>query len=213
MRPILSTQTPDVAGPQPRHPEIALRPGDALLVVDLQHDFLPGGALGVAHGDATIAPIDRLVGLFTSRGLPVFASRDWHPPDHCSFTDQGGPWPVHCVAGSHGAEFTDGVRWPAGLTVVSKATEREREAYSALDGTGLREHLIARGVRRLFVVGLATDYCVRATAADALAMGIEVVVPSDAVAAVDVHPGDGERALAEVREHGGLVVDSGAIAP
>ncbi|NWG74125.1 MAG: isochorismatase family protein, partial [Rubrivivax sp.] len=183
--------------------------GDALLVVDLQHDFLPGGALGVAHGDATIAPINRLIELFTSRGLPVFASRDWHPRDHCSFRERGGPWPVHCVAGSHGAAFTDAVHWPADVTVVSKATERDREAYSALDGTGLREHLQARGVRRVFVAGLATDYCVRATAADALALGLEVVVVRDAVAAVDVQPGDGERALADIRSRGGVVVDSG----
>lgn len=183
--------------------------GDALLVVDLQHDFLPGGALGVAHGDATIAPINRLIELFTSRGLPVFASRDWHPRDHCSFRERGGPWPVHCVAGSPGAAFTDAVHWPADVTVVSKATERDREAYSALDGTGLREQLQARGVRRLFVAGLATDYCVRATAADALALGLEVVVVRDAVAAVDVQPGDGERALAEIRSRGGAVVESG----
>ena len=192
---------------------LALGAGDALLVVDLQHDFLPQGALGVAQGDETIAPINRLIGQFSSRGLPVFASRDRHPPDHCSFRAQGGPWPVHCVAGSHGAAFTDAVRWPAGMVVLSKATERDREAYSALDGTGLREHLLARDVHRLFVAGLATDYCVRATAVDAIALGCQVVVLSDAVAAVDLQPGDGERALAEIRERGGLVVDSSALAP
>lgn len=197
----------------PDAPVLAPAAGDALLVVDLQHDFLPGGALGVAHGDATVTPINRLIALFTARGLPVFASRDWHPADHCSFHEQGGPWPVHCVAGTHGAAFTDAVQWPADVTVVSKATARDREAYSALDGTGLREHLAARGVKRIFVAGLATDYCVRATAADALAAGLDVVVVRDAVAAVDVQPGDGERALAEIREHGGRVVESAALVP
>ena len=197
----------------PDAPVLAPAAGDALLVVDLQHDFLPGGALGVAHGDATVTPINRLIALFTARGLPVFASRDWHPADHCSFHEQGGPWPVHCVAGTHGAAFTDAVQWPTDVTVVSKATVRDREAYSALDGTGLREYLAARGVKRIFVAGLATDSCVRATAADALAAGLDVVVVRDAVAAVDVQPGDGERALAEIREHGGRVVESAALVP
>ena len=187
---------------------LAPGPGDALLVVDLQHDFLPGGALGVGGGAAVIEPINRCIGLFASRGLPVFASRDWHPADHCSFQAQGGPWPIHCVAGSHGAAFTEALRLPPGTTVVSKATQRDREAYSALDGTGLHERLLALRVHRLFVTGLATDYCVRATAADALALGLQVVVLRDTVAAVDVQPGDGERALAEIRAAGGRVVDS-----
>jgi nicotinamidase/pyrazinamidase len=120
---------------------------------------------------------------------------------------------VHCVVGSHGAAFTDAVQWPGDVTAVSKATQRDREAYSALVGTALREYLLARGVRRLFVAGLATDFCVRATAADAIALGLDVVVLRDAVAAVDVQPGDGDRALAEIRQRGGLVVESGALVP
>ena len=177
-------------------------PGDALLVVDVQHDFLPGGALGIAHGDAVVPPLNRLLYAWRDRGWPVFLSRDWHPADHCSFTARGGPWPVHCVAGTAGAEFAPSLRVAPGDTVISKATSRERDAYSALDGTPLAECLRRAAVRRLFIGGLATDYCVRATGLDARASGLEVVVLRDAVCAVDVQPGDGARALAELLSAG-----------
>lgn len=184
------------------HPASGPRPGDALLVVDLQHDFLPGGALGVRGGDAVVPVANRLVRTFAALGLPVFLSRDWHPADHCSFAPQGGPWPVHCVAGSHGAAFTPDLGIPSGATVVSKATTADREAYSALDGTGLPGMLRERGITRLWICGLATDYCVRATALDARQAGLDVVVVEDGVCAVDVTPGDGARALEEMRAAG-----------
>lgn len=178
------------------------RPGDALIAVDVQNDFLPGGALAVAGGDAVIGPLNRCMEEFTRRGLPVFASRDWHPRDHCSFAAQGGPWPPHCVAGTPGAAFAAGLRLPASAEIVSKALRPEADAYSAFQGTELAARLRALGVRRVFVGGLATDYCVRATVLDALAAGFEAVVLADAVRAVDVRPGDGVRALEEMAARG-----------
>lgn len=177
-------------------------PADALLVVDVQNDFLPGGALGIRGGDAIVGPINRLLAPWRARGLPVFLSRDWHPDGHCSFAAQGGPWPVHCVAGTRGAEFAAPLSIAADDVVISKATHVDKDAYSALDGTPLPEALRARGVRRLFIAGLATDYCVRATGHDARAAGLDVVVLKDAVCAVDVRPGDGDRALAELVAEG-----------
>ena len=198
---------------QPCDGEAALMPvhGDALIVVDVQRDFLPGGSLAVPHGDRVVPPIDRCIGAFARRGLPVFASRDWHPADHCSFREQGGPWPPHCVAGSPGAAFADGLRLSHDMGIVSKATAPHLDAYSAFAGTDLSQRLAAAGVARLFVGGLATDYCVLQTVTDALAAGLRVVVLRDAVAAVDVHPGDGERAIARMRELGASFADSAEV--
>ena len=177
-------------------------PGDALLVVDVQNDFLPGGALGITGGDGIVAPINRVLAAWRERRLPVFLSRDWHPARHCSFAAQGGPWPVHCVAGTRGAEFAAALAIAPDDVVISKATRADKDAYSALDGTPLAEALRSRGVRRLFIAGLATDYCVRATGRDARAAGLDVVVLKDAVCAVDVQPGDGDRALDELAAEG-----------
>jgi nicotinamidase/pyrazinamidase len=185
--------------------------GDALLVVDVQNDFLPGGALGVRGGDAVIAPVNAAIRLFRDHGLPVYASRDWHPPDHCSFHAQGGPWPEHCVAGSHGAAFPRALALPADVPVISKATSAARDAYSAFDGTDLDRRLRDDGVRRLFIAGLATDYCVRWTVQDALAGGYEAVVLLDAVRPVEVRPGDGARALRAVRRRGARTVRRAAL--
>lgn len=183
----------------PQEP-IALRPGDVLLVVDVQHDFLPGGALGVVEGDRVIGPVNRAIERFA--GQPVLLTRDWHPPGHCSFRAQGGPWPTHCVAGSRGAEFSDELKIPPGTGVVSKATQVDRDAYSAFAGTDLDLRLRALNAKRLFIAGLATDYCVVNTVVDAVAAGFEPVVLLDAIAAVDVQPGDGERAIERMRELG-----------
>lgn len=180
-------------------------PGDALLVVDVQNDFLPGGALGIDGGDAVVAPLNRLLAAWRARGLPVYLTRDWHPPGHCSFTAQGGPWPVHCVAGSSGAEFSPRLERAPGDVVVSKATRVDRDAYSALDGTQLADELAGAGVRRVFIGGLATDYCVRATGLDARAANFDVVVLRDAVCAVDVRPDDGQRALSELAAAGAVI--------
>lgn len=185
-------------------------PTDALLVVDVQNDFLPGGALGIAGADAILEPLNRMLHAWRRRGLPVFLSRDWHPPGHCSFAAQRGPWPEHCVAGSRGAEFSGQLTRAPEDVVISKATSADTDAYSALDGTPLAAALRARGVTRLFVGGLATDYCVRATALDARRAGLDVVVLTDAVRAVEVRPGDGERALAELAAAGCALATTGA---
>jgi nicotinamidase/pyrazinamidase len=171
---------------------------DGLLIVDAQVDFCPGGALPVPGGDAIFEPINRVSGRFDT----VAASRDWHPADHISFRARGGPWPPHCVAGSPGAEFHPALDRGPIQHVVSKATDPEAEAYSAFAGTDLESWLRQRGVTRLFIAGLATDYCVLQSALDARRAGFDVVVLEDCVGAVDVRPGDGERAL-EVMEAAG----------
>lgn len=183
-------------------PNISIGPGDALLVVDTQNDFLPDGALGVPKGDEVIPVLDAYIAAFESCGLPVFATRDWHPANHCSFEAQGGTWPVHCVANTYGANFADGLNLPGSATVISKATQSDQEAYSSFEGTDLAERLEELCIRRLFIGGLATDYCVLATVRDALALGFVVSLLIDAVQAVNVRPGDGERAVSEMRHLG-----------
>jgi nicotinamidase-related amidase len=179
--------------------------GDALLIVDVQRDFLPGGALSVPNGDTVIPVLNRCIREFVSRGLPVFATRDWHPVNHCSFRSQGGPWPEHCVAGTAGAEAPESFELPAAAQVVSKANSQDEDAYSGFQGTDLLARLRARGCCRVFVGGLATDYCVKWTALDALSNGVAVVVLEDAIRAVNVQSGDGARALADMVEHGAAV--------
>jgi len=181
---------------------IALTPADALIIVDLQNDFLPGGSLGVPQGDEVVAPIQQLIDLYQSHGLPIYASRDWHPVGHCSFTEQGGIWPIHCIAGSHGAAFSKAIPLEQVAIIISKATTVEKDAYSAFNGTGLGDQMRARGIARVAVCGLATDYCVLNTARDALAEGFRALLVLDAIRAVDVQPGDGARAIAEMQAAG-----------
>jgi len=190
-----------------------LRPGDALLVVDVQNDFLPGGALPVPHGDGVIPILNAYIRRFEAAGLPIVATRDWHPPDHCSFRQRGGPWPPHCIAGTPGADFAPGLELPTTATVVSKATEPDREAYSGFQGTNLERMLRNQGVRRLFIGGLATDYCVLQTVLDALNRGFEVYLLRDAVRAVDATPGDGARALARMEAAGAVPIELGQLGP
>lgn len=184
---------------------IVLDGGDALLIVDPQVDFLPGGSLGVPQGDAVLAPINRLIDLYRAHALPVYVSRDWHPALHCSFSDQGGPWPVHCIVGSDGARFAEALQLDDAV-VVSKATTVDVDAYSAFNGTGLADTLRERGIWRLVVCGLATDYCVLNTVVDGLAAGFEVLLATEAIRAVNVNTGDGERALARMLDAGAMPV-------
>jgi nicotinamidase/pyrazinamidase len=179
-------------------------PGDALIVVDVQNDFLPGGALAVPDGDAVVPVLNRYIDLFETRGLPVFATRDWHPADHCSFAAQGGPWPPHCVQGTPGAEFAPGLRLPDATREVAKAIGTDKDSYSGFEGTDLAADLRAAGCRRLSIGGLATDYCVLNTVLDALREGFDVRLLVDAIRAVEVHPGDGEAALARMVETGAV---------
>ena len=177
-------------------PDAMLQAGDALLIVDVQNDFLPGGALPVASGAEVLAPLNAWIDRFRQARLPIFATRDWHPPNHCSFRPQGGPWPAHCVADSAGAAVPTQLALPPATIVVSKGRQREAEAYSGFAGSELDRELREMGVCRLFVGGLATDYCVLATVNDALRLNYHVFLLGDAVRPVDVRPGDGERAIA-----------------
>jgi nicotinamidase/pyrazinamidase len=184
----------------------------ALLIVDVQNDFCPGGALGVSGGDEIIPLINRYIELFKGRGAAVIASRDWHPHVTRHFKEFGGIWPVHCVAESFGAMFHAELLLPPDCLVFSKGMDPERDDYSALsarnaEGTLLSGFLLKEGIRRLYICGLATDYCVRQTTLDGLREGFSVTVLADAVRGVDLTPGDSERALAEIKSAGALLAD------
>jgi nicotinamidase/pyrazinamidase len=185
-------------------PELSIEADDALVVVDVQHDFLPGGALAVAEGERIFAPINALLPRFPR----VYATRDWHPPDHSSFTQHGGPWPVHCVAGSHGAALDQRLCLSQTARIVEKGVDRKTDGYSGFAATDLAADLRAHGVRRIFVCGLATDYCVKATALDAKAEEFGVVVLADASAAVNLRPTDEDSALEELRRAGVRIANS-----
>lgn len=176
---------------------------DALVIVDFQNDFTPGGALAVPHGDEIAGRIAEL--LDSGRFALVVATRDWHPADHGSFAAQGGIWPPHCVAGTHGAELHAALDADRVDVVVDKGQPVDTEGYSGFDGTTLAEVLRARGIDAITVVGLATDYCVKHTALDGLAAGFAVTVDRAGVRGIDVEEGDVERALDEVRAAGGTV--------
>jgi nicotinamidase/pyrazinamidase len=190
-------------------------PATALIVVDVQNDFCPGGALGVAGGDR----LGPTIAAAAERAGTVVATRDLHPAGHVSFAERGGPWPPHCVEGTPGAELHRSVSGMRFDRVQDKGTDPDREAYSGFDGTDLAGYLRERGVQNVLVAGLATDYCVRATALDAIREGFGTTVLTDAVAAVDVEPGDGARAIAEVRAAGAhldrvaLLRDEAALEP
>ena len=175
----------------------------ALVIVDFQNDFTPGGALAVAGGDRIAGRIDALAG--SAEFDLVVATRDWHPPDHRSFAAQGGPWPVHCVQGTPGAEFDPALDRSLLDAVVDTGYTPELEGYSGFEATTLEALLREHHVDHVTIVGLATDYCVKHTALDALRRGFGVTVDSTAVRPVEVEPGDGERALEEIRAAGGSV--------
>ena len=175
----------------------------ALVIVDFQNDFTPGGALAVPGGDAIADRVNELAA--DERFDVVVATRDWHPEDHGSFEAQGGPWPVHCVQGTDGAELHPALDRARVDVVVDKGQDPETEGYSGFQGTELAELLRERGIDRVTVVGLATDYCVKNTGLDAVREGLEVEVDSSAVRGVNVEPGDSERALHELRAAGAKV--------
>jgi nicotinamidase/pyrazinamidase len=187
--------------------------GDALLLVDVQNDFLPGGALAVPDGDAIIPVLNRYVAAARAARVPIYASRDWHPREHCSFKARGGPWPPHCVAGTAGADFAPALDLPPTTEVVSKAATAEKDAYSAFEGTGLADDLRGKGVKRLLIGGLATDYCVLNSVRDALKHGFEVLLLADAMRAVDVKAHDGDAAEAEMLRLGARPVTFGDLNP
>jgi nicotinamidase/pyrazinamidase len=175
----------------------------ALIIVDVQNDFCPGGALAVPDGDAVVDAVNRMA----REASFVIATRDWHPPDHGSFAAQGGPWPVHCVRDTPGAELHAGIDRGQVDAVLDKGQAPDREGYSGFEDTDLERLLRARDVETVDVAGLALDYCVRATALDAKRAGFDVIVHRDATRAVEVEPGDAERAVRELRAAGVEVVD------
>lgn len=183
--------------------ERVLRSGDALLVVDVQVDFCPGGALPVAGGDEVVPELNRWIEAARDAAVPVIASRDWHPVAHCSFRQQGGPWPPHCIQDTPGARFHPDLKLPPDAVKVSKGIAFDRDAYSAFDGTGLAHYLRQRSICRLWIGGLAEDVCVLATVTEACDHGFETHLLVDATRAVDSTRA--ESALREMRDAGALL--------
>lgn len=181
-----------------------LRREDALVIIDVQYDFLPGGSLAVPESEGIIPVLNRYIELFKIESLPIFATRDWHPVDHCSFVEQGGPWPPHCVAGTPGAAFSRELLLPEGVPVISKAMTPEKEAYSDFEDTDFDAQLRRHGIKQLYIGGLATEYCVRSTVLDSLRLGYETFLLIDAIRPVDVEPGDGDRAIEEMKQQGAV---------
>lgn len=177
----------------------------ALIVVDVQNDFCPGGTLAVPDGDQVIAPLNALIQEFLARDEPVFKSRDWHPPKTKHFAAYGGTWPVHCVQETPGAAFHAELVDDPRIAVVSKGTGDE-DSYSAFDGTNLAGQLRNQGVEEVWVGGLATDYCVKNTVLDALREGFKVRAVANAMRAVELTPGDGAKAIEEMRDAGATIL-------
>ena len=184
--------------------------GDGLLLVDPQNDFCPGGSLAVADGDAVIPVLNEWATAAQRAGVPIFVSRDWHPPKTTHFKAYGGVWPAHCVMGTRGADFHPDLHLPAGTVVISKGMGETEDAYSAFQArnaskTPLAALLQERQVKHLFVGGLATDYCVKSSVLDGLEHGLGVTLISDGIRAVNLQPTDGEQALAEMQTRGATV--------
>jgi nicotinamidase/pyrazinamidase len=180
----------------------------ALIVVDVQNDFCPGGSLAVANGDEVVAPLNKLIKEFLDRGEPVFKSRDWHPATAKHFAAYGGIWPVHCVQNTPGAEFHKDLSDDPRITIISKGIDESADGYSAFDGTSLAQILHDEGVTEVWVGGLATDYCVKHTVLDALHQGFEVKALADSMRPVNIKPDDGASAIAEMRSAGAEITGS-----
>lgn len=173
----------------------------ALIVINIQNDFCSGGALAVAGGDKVIVPTNQLIAYFRQRGALIFYTRDWHPANHYSFQAQGGLWPVHCVQGTPGAAFHRDLDVPPDAIIMDKAWMQDSDDFSGKTSSELFTRLAQSGVRHVVLAGLATEYCIKFTALDARAEGFDVVVILDAIRAVNVRPGDDQRALDEMRAH------------
>ncbi|OYW31234.1 MAG: hypothetical protein B7Z47_01645 [Chthoniobacter sp. 12-60-6] len=187
--------------------EITPQTGDALIIVDVQNDILTDGNLPILDSEAVIPVLNEYLRRFSDKCLPVYATRDWHPANHCSFNTQGGPWPAHCVADTPGAAFVAALHLPQDAVVISKANLADVEDDSAFAGTELEGRLHAAGVRRLFIGGLATDYAVLNTVCDALKRSFGVCLLIDAIRAVNICPGDGARAIDAMLELGAVPTD------
>jgi nicotinamidase/pyrazinamidase len=192
---------------------IKIKDTDALIVVDVQRDFCAGGALPVPDGDQVIPTLNRYIRLFDHARAFIYAVRDWHPPNHISFREQGGIWPPHCIQLSEGAEFHPDFVLVPDVKIISKAITSDKEAYSGFDGTDLAEDLQQDSVRRIFIGGLATDYCVKNTVLDALKLGFETYVLMDAIRGVNVQPSDSQKAIDEMVLSGARLITISNLKP
>lgn len=183
--------------------ENALAPGDALIIVDVQNDFCPGGALPIENGNAVVPILNRWIAAAVNRNVPVYASRDWHPAGHVSFRQSGGPWPPHCLQDSEGARFHPDLKLPDSTVIVTKGVRFDRDQNSAFDQTGLARHLRKAGIKRLWIGGLAEDVCVLATVLDARRKGFEVILIREATRPVT--PRGGKEARRKMQEAGAAV--------
>ncbi len=188
---------------------IAVTRSSALIIVDVQRDFMPGGVLPVPSGYTIIKPINTLVVSFKDKGLPIILTRDWHPTNHISFESRGGPWPPHCIKNTKGAQFHPDLEVPKEAIIVSKATEEDMEAYSGFQGTSLDAILREKKIKRLFVGGVAIEYCIKATVLDALKLGYEVIVVKEAIKGID--KGEERKAEEEMLDRGAIFVSLGEI--
>ena len=184
----------------------------ALIIVEVQNDFCPGGALAVREGDRVVSVFNEYIPRFQAARALIFATRDWHPRSHISFKERGGPWPPHCVQGTKGADFHPALKLPFGTAVISKAFRSDQDAYSGFRGTDLEARLGEKGVRRTFIGGLATDYCVKHTVLDSLKCGFETFLLTDAIRGLEVKAGDSEKAIEEMVSAGARKMDLGALA-
>jgi nicotinamidase/pyrazinamidase len=183
----------------------------ALLVVDVQNDFCHGGALAVKEGDQVVPKLNKVIEAARRAGLPIFFTRDWHPPNHMSFKNQGGTWPPHCVQRTHGAEFHPHLEVPLGAVTISKGDKPDAEAYSGFQGTDLAKRLRDLHVHEVILGGLTTDYCVKESSLDALHAGFAVTVMKDCVKAVNARRGDGASALRSIQAAGTKIVTSDTV--
>jgi len=174
--------------------KINLTEGDALIITNVQNDLLPGGRLAVPAGDAIIPHLNDYLNAFSKQQLPIFLTRDWHPSNHCSFTEFGGKWPRHCVAETIGADIASDLKTPNYAEVISKSVDAETDAHSAFHGTQFNNTLQSKSIKRLFIGGLATDYCVLQTTLEALRQGYQVCLLEDAIRAFNKNRLDGIRA-------------------
>ena len=180
----------------------------ALLVVDVQTDFCKGGSLAIDGADEVIPRLNEVIDTFRMAMLPIFFTRDWHPSNHISFSTRGGAWPPHCIKGSQGATFHSKLVVPPSAVVIDKGTEPDYEAYSGFQGTDLEKRLEEKRIDEVFIGGLATDYCVKQTALDALKYGLRVIVLVDCIKGVDLRVGDSKRVLQEIAAKGVKLINS-----
>ncbi|MDK6028130.1 nicotinamidase [Ignisphaera sp. 4213-co] len=186
--------------------KIKILPIDALIIVDMQNDFMPGGTLPVPNALTIISAINKYIELFEKSNALIVATRDWHPPNHISFNTRGGPWPPHCIQNTWGAEFHKDLKLPRNTIVISKAFKEDKEAYSGFEDTELDNTLKSRNIKRLFIAGVATEYCVKATAEDGVKLGYQVFLLEDAIKGIDSPPGSEEKAIEDLMNKGVVAI-------